>query len=149
MSITSQSWLTSILPGLTGKLSSFVDSYIDDIIIDTTKVDPEYVVAAFKKFGLTSKPIEQLEVDVSSLAIGLFVEIINTIVEDASWLRAQDGSKLISISKLEAVLKGIKMDVRWYLQFIKLFTESSTVDSWCDPHYSTLNQLDVEECRNF
>ena len=44
-------------------------------------------------------------VDVSSLALGIVIEVDGHVVEDASWLRSDDSSCHINMAELDAVLK--------------------------------------------
>lgn len=39
-------------------------------------------------------------IDASSMALGVVIEIVDDIVEDASWLRPKDDSKHINIAEL-------------------------------------------------
>ena len=70
--------------------------------------------------------------DASSLAIGVCLEIVGDIVEDASWLRKADDSTHINLAELKAVLKGLNLALRWDLTEIQVMTDLATVHSWLD-----------------
>ena len=67
-------------------------------------------------------------VDASSIALGVALEIDGDIVEDASWLRKQNDSQHINMSKLDAAIKEINMAVKWGRRKMTLFTNSATVN---------------------
>ena len=67
--------------------------------------------------------------DASSLALGVAVEVGGEIVEDAAWLRKDDGNH-INVAELEAVIKGVSLAIKWNLTDIKVVTDSATVYGW-------------------
>jgi len=68
-------------------------------------------------------------VDASSLALGVVIEVDGCVVEDASWLRAEDASH-INMAELDAVIKGINMAIMWNVKRLHLKTDSATVYHW-------------------
>lgn len=52
--------------------------------------------------------------DASSMALGVILEIEGVKVEDAAWLRKKD-CNYINVTKLDAVLKGVNLVLRWGL----------------------------------
>ena len=51
-------------------------------------------------------------VDASSLALGVVVEVDGNVIEDATWLRAEDASH-INMAKLDAMIKGVNVALEW------------------------------------
>lgn len=68
--------------------------------------------------------------DASGLATGVAVEIGNTIVEDAAWLRKPQDAAHINVAELDAVVQGLNMAIRWRLQTVRIATDSVTVCGW-------------------
>jgi transposase InsO family protein/ribonuclease HI len=68
--------------------------------------------------------------DASSLAMGVSVQIGNTIVEDAAWLRKKKDMAHINLAELDAVMKGVSLAVKWDLKKIEIVTDSATVFGW-------------------
>ena len=67
--------------------------------------------------------------DASSLALGVVLEVDGCVVEDASWLRAEDATH-INLAELDAAVKGVNMAIVWGAKKIRLFTDSKTVFHW-------------------
>lgn len=67
--------------------------------------------------------------DASSLAVGCCLEVDSNIVEDATWLRKDDGSH-INVAELEAVIKGVNMALRWGITTMTVITDSASVCGW-------------------
>ena len=68
--------------------------------------------------------------DASSLALGVLLEVNNSVVEDAAWLRKKDDCNHINVAELEAALKGINLALKWGLRTIEIKTDSVTVHGW-------------------
>ena len=68
--------------------------------------------------------------DASSIGIGVILEINNTKVEDAAWLRKKNDYNHINVAELEAVLKGVNLAIKWRLTEISIMTDSATVYGW-------------------
>ena len=68
--------------------------------------------------------------DASSLALGVILEVDNSVVEDAAWLRKKNDYSHINVAELEAVLKGINLALKWGLQNVDIKTDSATVYGW-------------------
>ncbi|XP_014789427.1 uncharacterized protein LOC106883070 [Octopus bimaculoides] len=68
--------------------------------------------------------------DVSSIAIGVVLEIEGAEVEDAAWLRKADDFNHINVAELDTVLKGVNLALRWGLRSIEIRTDSATVVGW-------------------
>lgn len=68
-------------------------------------------------------------VDASSLAIGVVLEVQGAVVEDASWLRANDAAH-INMAELDAVVKGLNLAIAWQMRKIEVLTDSATVHQW-------------------
>ena len=65
-------------------------------------------------------------VDASSLALGLFVEVDGSIIEDACWLRKDDTTH-INMSELDAIIKGLNMGLNWKMNILHICTDSKAV----------------------
>ena len=69
-------------------------------------------------------------VDVSSLALGIVIEVDGHVVEDASWLRSEDSSSHINMAELDAVIKGVNAALAWKLKTLHVRIDSLTVYHW-------------------
>ena len=65
--------------------------------------------------------------DASSVAIGVALEVGGEVVKDAAWLRRTGDARHINMSKLEAVIRGINMCLRWKIRQFTLRMDSATV----------------------
>merc|ERR1712055_271038 len=70
--------------------------------------------------------------DASSLALGVVVQVDDSVVEDASWLRKKDDHFHINVAELEAVAKGINLAIQWGFKTFTVATDSQTVLSWME-----------------
>ena len=70
------------------------------------------------------------QVDASSLALGIVIEVDGNVVEDASWLRSEDFSSHINMAELDAVIKGVNAALAWKLKKLHVRTDSLTVYHW-------------------
>ena len=68
--------------------------------------------------------------DASSIATGVLLEMGDSPVEDAAWLRKKDDYGHINVAELDAVLKGINLALKWGLRDVEVRTDSATVFSW-------------------
>ena len=68
-------------------------------------------------------------VDASSLALGVVVEVDGNVIEDATWLRAEDAFH-INMAELDAMIKGVNMALEWQMEILHLRTDSLTVFHW-------------------
>ena len=68
--------------------------------------------------------------DTSSIATGVLLEIGGVVAEDAAWLRKKDDYGHINIAELEAVVRGVNVDLKWGLREIEVVTDSATVCGW-------------------
>ena len=68
--------------------------------------------------------------DVSSLPLGVLLEINGVAIEDAAWLRKNEYFNHINFAELEAVLKRISLALKWKLKDLELKTDSATVLGW-------------------
>ncbi|XP_065645706.1 uncharacterized protein LOC136076160 [Hydra vulgaris] len=66
-------------------------------------------------------------VDASSLAIGALIQVGETTVEDATWLRKETSDIHINMAELDAVIRGMNMALMWKLKKVTVFTDSVTV----------------------
>ena len=69
-------------------------------------------------------------VDASSLAFGVAIAVGGNVIEDASWLRTNDGGGLINMAEFDAIIKGINMALTWHMKKLHLKTYSQTVLHW-------------------
>ena len=69
-------------------------------------------------------------VDASSLAIGALIQVGETTVENATWLRKETFDIHINMAELEAVIHGMNMALMWKLKKVTVFTNSVTVFHW-------------------
>ena len=79
-------------------------------------------------------------VDVSSMALGVAIEINGSIVEDASWLR-KDESSHINMAELDAVIKGLNLALAWRVKKVELLTDSPAVQCWISDAISGKSRL--------
>ena len=70
--------------------------------------------------------------DASSLAVGAALEIDKEIVEDMSWMRPKGHGSHINISELDAVLRGLKMALKWRRHLVEIRTDSVSVCRWVE-----------------
>ncbi|XP_065651146.1 uncharacterized protein LOC136079341 [Hydra vulgaris] len=69
-------------------------------------------------------------VDASSLAMGALIQVGETTVEDATWLRKETSDIHINMAELDAVIRGMNMALMWKLKKVTVFTDSVTVFHW-------------------
>ena len=69
-------------------------------------------------------------VDASSLAIGALIQVVETTVEDATWLRKETSDIHVNMAELDAVIRGMNMALMWKLKKVTVFTNSVTVFHW-------------------
>lgn len=81
-------------------------------------------------WGVPGEASGKVWCDASSLALGVCLELGGHVVEDASWLRKQNDGAHINVARLDAVLKGVNMGIRWGLRNIALLTDSAAVSGW-------------------
>ncbi|KAI0982522.1 hypothetical protein GJ496_005922 [Pomphorhynchus laevis] len=142
------------------------DSYLDDIIVDNTKIANDNVLKLLAKFGLEAKQPVDIQIkskmsmedpargrwavppgdtgsvwaDASSIAEGVVIEVDGIIAEDASWLRPKDDPHHINMAELNACIRGLNLSIHWNLKNITLYTDSATVYSWiCSTLYDERN----------
>ena len=80
-------------------------------------------------------------VDASSLATGVCVEVGGSVLEDASWLRPDDGAGHINMAELDAVIKGMNLGLAWKMNVLHLRTDSQTVFHWVTDALSGRSRL--------
>ncbi|XP_065658267.1 uncharacterized protein LOC136082772 [Hydra vulgaris] len=68
-------------------------------------------------------------VDAISLAIAL-IQVGETTVEDATWLRKETSDIHINMAELDAVIRGMNMALMLKLKKVTVFTDSVTVFHW-------------------
>ena len=66
----------------------------------------------------------------SSLATGVVVESVESLIEDACWLRPAREDKYINLAELDAMLRGINMALQWKATVLHLKTDSACVHRW-------------------
>ena len=69
-------------------------------------------------------------VDASSLAIGALIQVGETTVENATWLRKETSDIHINMAELDAVIRGMNMAPMWKLKKVTVFTNSVIVFHW-------------------
>lgn len=79
--------------------------------------------------------------DASSIATGVMLEIDDTEVEDAAWLRKKGDFGHINVAELDAVLKGVNLAVKWDLREVEVRTDSATVVGWLKSISSAENRV--------
>lgn len=79
-------------------------------------------------------------VDASSLAVGASVVVDGSVIEDASWLRTDNGGH-INMAELDAMIKGINLALTWKMKRIRLYTDSQTVFHWVSDALSGKSRL--------
>ena len=86
-------------------------------------------------------PVQKCRVwcDGSHLALGIVLEVQGEIVKDAAWLRKAEDFSHINVAELEAVLKVIKLVLKWKMTTIEVLTDSAMVFSW-------LRSVVTEDC---
>ncbi|KFD50080.1 hypothetical protein M513_09040, partial [Trichuris suis] len=68
-------------------------------------------------------------VDASALALRVPLEVDNSVIEDAVWLRPND-ARHINMAELDAVIKGLNLAIAWRMRTIELMTDSAAVHRW-------------------
>ena len=96
----------------------------DEVINKVSQHDP--VTGSWSVIGASDGVVW---CDASSLAVGCCLEVGGCIVEDATWLRKDDGSH-INVAELEAVIKGLNMALRWDIAELRVITDSASVYGW-------------------
>ena len=84
------------------KAKEATDSYIDDIMVDVTKISTKEVVEHLKGFGLIGCDMVEKKNDYNH----------------------------INVAELDAVLKSINLAIKWGLREIEIRTDSAMVLSW-------------------
>ena len=51
-------------------------------------------------------------------------------MEDGAWLRKKNDNAHINLAELDAVLKGVNMELKWCVSGINIKTDSATVYKW-------------------
>ena len=69
-------------------------------------------------------------VDASSLATGVLLVYDGAVVEYAYWLRPSKDSLHINLTELDAIIKGINLEILWKTTTLHLFTDSACVHKW-------------------
>ncbi|KFD68333.1 LOW QUALITY PROTEIN: hypothetical protein M514_19379 [Trichuris suis] len=91
----------------------------------------------------------RLWVDASVLALDVVLEVNGAIIEDAAWLRSDDGQH-INMAQLDAVIKDLNLGLSWQMKDVELMTDSLTVHRWLNDSLSRRMRLKtkapVEEC---
>ena len=72
--------------------------------------------------------------DASQIAYGVALERKNQIIKDRAWLQKADDETHINLAELNAVIKGVKLAMKWGARDITVFTDSAAV-------YSCLSSL--------
>lgn len=98
---------------------------IREIMATMTQRDP-----VGGKWEVTNMTTGRVWCDASSLAIGVCLEIDDTIVEDNSWLRKEGDMAHINLAELESVIKGINLCIMWRLTTVEVMSDSATVCKW-------------------
>ena len=81
------------------------------------------------KWYVTSKELDIL-VDMSSLIIGVLLELHRTIIKDMCWLQQESDTQHIILMELDAVIRGVNLAVHWNAKFLHLKTYSLFVNWW-------------------
>jgi len=68
--------------------------------------------------------------DASSMATGIVLDVDDTIIEDASWLRSKTDHEHINVAELDSVIKGVNLALKWQVKRATVMTDSATVFSW-------------------
>lgn len=82
------------------------------------------------KWHVSKLEKETVWCEASSIALGVLLEMEDSVLEDAAWPRKRDNFNHINVAQLKAVMKTIKMAVKWGLNKNAIMTDSSTV--WMD-----------------
>ncbi|XP_065657970.1 uncharacterized protein LOC136082493 [Hydra vulgaris] len=62
--------------------------------------------------------------------MGALIQVGETTVEDATWLRKETSDIHINMAELDAVIRGMNMALMWKLKKVTVFTDSVTVFHW-------------------
>ena len=98
---------------------------IQEILVDVEKKDP---VTGAWHIPETKRGV--VWCDASSIVTGVVMEIGGLVAEDVTWLRKKNDYNHINMAKLDAVLKGINLAIKWGLREIEIRTDSAMVLSW-------------------
>ena len=67
--------------------------------------------------------------DASNLAIGAVLQVNDSVIEDASWLR-KDVAHTIIMAEFDAVIKGLNLCLLWQMKKILIKTDSAIAAGW-------------------
>ena len=80
-------------------------------------------------------------VDASNVALGVVIVVGDAVVEDAAWLRKEDGTTHINISELDAAVRGVNMAVKWNAKSFTIKTDSATVRGWLNSAFKDSHNI--------
>ena len=95
-----------------------------EIITRASQMDPSHGDWCMARQDVT------MWVDASFLASGVVIENSRSIAEDASWLRLMHKNRHIYLAELNAILRGINLELQWKARVIHLQKDSACVHSW-------------------
>lgn len=64
--------------------------------------------------------------DASSPTLGVVIKVNGCVIEDASWLRAEDSSH-ISVAEFDAVIIGLNLSLAWWMKKTDLLTHPQSI----------------------
>ncbi|KFD47071.1 hypothetical protein M513_12059 [Trichuris suis] len=100
-----------------------IQEHLDEVAREVSKNDP--VRGRWDVSGSAAR----VWVDASALALGIALEVDNSVIEDGVWLRPNDG-RHINMAELDAVIKGLSLAIVWRMRTIELMTDSAAVHRW-------------------
>ena len=68
--------------------------------------------------------------DICSIALGVRLEMCDSVVEDSAWLRKVIDFNHVNVAELEVVLKGVNLAIKWGMKSPNLKADSSIVYGW-------------------
>lgn len=66
----------------------------------------------------------------SSVAMGVSVEIVGILVEDAACLRKKYDYNHINVIEVDVSINGFNLALKWRLKYLEIRTDSATILSW-------------------
>ncbi|KFD46672.1 hypothetical protein M513_12440 [Trichuris suis] len=100
-----------------------IQEHLDEVAREVSKNDP--VRGRWDVSGSAARVWE----DASALALGVALEVDNSVIEDGVWLRPND-ARHINMAELDAVIKGLNLAIAWRMRTIELMTDSAAVHRW-------------------
>ena len=72
----------------------------------------------------------KVQVDASSVATGVVLEVNGNVIKDAFWLCPTGDTKIVNLVELDTTLKSVNLALQWWASRIHLLMDSACVHCW-------------------